>query len=91
VAVNCGGFGIKAEQSHIFVRNNRFRDNTSGNFDGFVNWPTDLDNITSAGTDAAEFVDAPNGDYRIRSTASFAGRNIGVSEQAPAGGGTRVY
>jgi hypothetical protein len=91
VAVNCGGFGIKAEQSHIFVRNTRLRDNTSGNFDGLANYPTDLDNITSAGTDAAEFVDAAGGDFRIKSTCSWAGRDIGVSEQASSSVPQRVF
>jgi hypothetical protein len=81
-----GGYGIDARQSNIYVSNCRLRDNTSGDFFDFDNYATDIYNYTTDDADADDFVDATAGNYQIKSTAGFAGRNIGVSQQASGGG-----
>lgn len=89
VVAGSGGYGIAATTtSGIIATSSRFRDNTSGNFSGFDNYPTDWDNDTSSGSDADEFVDAANGDYRIKYGSTLWGKGYGVSDEpAPAGGG----
>jgi hypothetical protein len=37
-------------------------------------------------SDADEFVDAANGDYRIKNTSIYWGRNIGAGDEPAAGG-----
>jgi hypothetical protein len=87
VVVNSGGWGINQSSSvGLYATNNRLRDNTSGNITGLGNY-AEFDNYTTDADDAADFVDATNGNYQIKSTAGFAGRNIGVSQQAAASGG----
>jgi hypothetical protein len=92
VIVGNTGSGIDARSSLPNVTNCRLRDNTAGNFTNFANFATDINNVTSAGTDGDEFVDAAGGDYRIKNSSSIWGRNVGVSDQPPTGGGsTRGY
>jgi hypothetical protein len=88
-----GTFGINGQsQSHVVAAMNRLRNNTSGNFDGLRNYPTDFGNETAAGTDADEYVDSAGGDYRIKNTSSMWSKGYGVSDQPPTGGGsTRGY
>ena len=89
---NCGGWGINQSSSvGMLASNNRLRNNTSGNFTGMGNYPSDIANETAAGTDADEYVDLAGGDYRIKSTSSIVGRRFGVSDQPAAGGTTRGY
>jgi hypothetical protein len=85
VGVNCN-IGVDAVSSRMVVLNSRFRDNALGDFANMGNYPTDLDNYTTDADDAADFVDAAAGNYQIKSTAGFAGRNIGVSQQSSGGG-----
>lgn len=89
VVVGNGTYGINAQSAgRVVVAASRLRDNTSGNFNGLGNYPTNLGNIVSAGTDAAEFVDAAAGDYRIKYGSSLWGLGIGAGDEpAPAGGG----
>jgi hypothetical protein len=88
-----GAFGINGQsQSHVLAAMNRLRNNTSGNFNGLRNYPTDFSNETAAGTDADEYVDSAGGDYRIKNTSSMWNKGYGVSDQPPTGGGsTRGY
>jgi hypothetical protein len=72
--------GIDANSGgRLIATNNRIR--VSGTaIANTGNYPTDIDNDTSAGSDAAEYNNAAGGDYRIKASASFANRNIGVSQ-----------
>jgi len=89
LVANNGAYGIDAQSaSRVVMVNVRARDNTSGNFNGFGNYPTDLYNYTTDASDADDFVDAGTGDYRIKNTAAIWGRSVGVSDQPAAGGGT---
>ena len=86
---NCGGWGVNQSSSvGMLASNNRLRNNTSGNFTGMGNYPTDIANETAAGTDADEYVDAAGFDFRIKNTSSIVGRRFGVSDQPATGGGT---
>jgi hypothetical protein len=42
--------------------------------------------LTASGNDADEFVDAANGDYRIKNTSIYWGRGIGAGDEPAAGG-----
>jgi hypothetical protein len=44
----------------------------------------------ASGSDADEFVDAANGDYRIKNTSIYWGRGIGAGDQPAAGGGIPI-
>lgn len=90
VVVGNGGYGLNQSSSvGMLAHNNRLRDNASGNFNGFGNYPTDLDNYTTDADDAADFVNSGAGNYQIKSTAGFVNRNIGVSQEVAASGGLR--
>jgi hypothetical protein len=92
VFVNSGAFGINAQSAaRVFAVQNRLRDNTSGNFGGFLNHISTETNYTTDAADADDFVDAASGDYRIKNTAAIWGKGYGVSDQPPAGGSTRGY
>jgi hypothetical protein len=86
---NCGTYGLDAQSgARVFSAGNRLRDNTSGNFNGFGNYPTTELNYTTDSDDASEFADSGAGDYRIAHDAAIAGMGFGVSEEpAPGGGG----
>lgn len=85
-----GAYGINADASRVFASNSRLRDNTSGNFNGFGNYPTDLDNYTTDSDDTTEYVNAAGGDYRIKYGSAIWGHGYGVADEpAPAGGGGR--
>jgi hypothetical protein len=84
-----GGYGIDAQNAaRVIAALNRLRNNTSGNFNGFGNYPTDLDNETGTGSDSDEFVDAAGGDFRIKNTSSLWGKGYGVSDEPAPGGGS---
>ena len=90
--VNNGTYGVEmTSTATIVANNNRLRDNTSGNFVGFGNWPTDQRNLVGAGTDADEFVDAAGGDLRIKNTSDLWGKGIGAGDQPAAGGGASTH
>lgn len=84
---NNGGYGVlcQAGSEVAIVSNCRLRNNTSGNFDNLGNMP-DYDSIVASGTDADEFVDSANGDYRIKKTSTLWGKNLGAGDE-PGGGG----
>jgi hypothetical protein len=88
VVVKCSAYGIAATANlcNALIANNRLRNNTSGNFNGFGNYPTD-NNDTSSGTDADEFVDSAGGDYRIKNTSDLWGKGYGAGDEPAAGGG----
>lgn len=89
-----GGYGVDSisEAAKIFAYDNRLRDNTSGNFGGFTNYPTDLNNYTTDAADADDYVDAANGDFRIKNTAAIHGMGFGVADEPAAdGGGSIVF
>lgn len=89
---NNGGWGANQSSSAgMLASNNRLRNNSSGNFTGMANYPSDIANETAAGTDADEYVDAAGGDYRIKNTSTIWGKGYGVSDQPAAGGSTRGY
>lgn len=65
--------------------NNRLR-GWSTNFPaGFNNWPASSFNITDSGNDSDEFVNVGTGDYRIKSTSTYAGKQIGAGDEVSAG------
>lgn len=76
----------------MIVTRNRLRDNTSGNFLGMANYPSDLDNYTAAGVDADEFVDVAGEDFRIKSGSTYHSERIGAGDEpVAAGGGTITH
>jgi len=80
-------------EANIINYDNRLRDNTSNNFNGLDNYPTDLNNYTTDSDDATEYVDAANGttalqDYPIKASSAIALMGFGVAVQA---GGQRSY
>lgn len=85
VIVNCTTNGVDANTGVAAnITNCRFRDNGTnianlGNGIDYYNYTTDA-------ADSDDFVNAGSGDYRIKSTAAFASRGIGVSVQAASGG-----
>lgn len=77
---NSGGWGIDAGAERLVIRGTRLRDNTSGSITNTGNYPTDFDNFTDDSDDATEFVDAANGDYRIRYGSAYWGKGIGAGD-----------
>jgi hypothetical protein len=83
-----GGYGINSggSNTNIMSSRNRLRDNTSGNYNTWSNYPK-RDDYTTDSDDASEYVDSGSGDYRIKNTATIWGSGYGVSEQAASGSG----
>lgn len=76
-----GGYGVDAQSAaNVWAANNRLRDNTSGNFNGMGNYPTDQSNYTTDGDDQ-EYVDSANGDFRIRAGSVIWGSGYGAADQ----------
>lgn len=73
----------------IAAVNNRIRDYSSSAITGTLDWndPPLNGNITTAGIDADEYVNAAGGDYRIKNTSTYWGKNLGAGDEAPAAGG----
>lgn len=96
VAVGNGAYGFDGGSSRpIVIAGCRTRNNTSGGINSIGNYPSDLDHETSAGSDAAEFVDPTNADmtlrdYRIKAGSAVHGRGFGVEDQPASGGGTPI-
>jgi hypothetical protein len=79
-----GGYGIDGQSAaRVLVSDSRLRDNTSGNINGLGNYPTDLNNYTTDSDDAAEYVNAGSGDYRIKIGSAIWGKGYGVADQQP--------
>jgi hypothetical protein len=92
-----GRYGINLNTPNInfILLTNRFRNNTSGNFNTGGDWAAiqqSLD-ITTAGTNSDDFVDTATGDYSLKATASGAGKgyhrllSIGAFGSAAGSGG----
>jgi hypothetical protein len=79
--------GIDANVTAAIVRSNRIR--VSGTAIDIPDNGYQSDNDTSAGSDSAEFVDAANGDLRIKSTSTFWGKGLGAADEAATGGTSR--
>lgn len=80
---NCS-VGINTQNNAARILGNRLRNTTN------YTAPTNsivLGNYEAAGSDTDEFVDAANGDYRIKSTSIYWGKGIGAGD-GPASGGT---
>ena len=84
-----GGYGIDAQSgSRTIVTNCRLRDNTSGNFNGFGNYPTDLDNYVTDSDDATDYADAASYDFRTaKENATLWGKGYGMDEPNSASSG----
>lgn len=83
-----GGYGVDGQsEGNIIAQDNRLRDNTSGNFNGLDNYPTDLNNYTTDSDDATEYVDAAGGDFRIKAGSAIHGLGFGVADEPAVGGG----
>jgi hypothetical protein len=82
-----GGYGINpgGANTNVVVTQTRLRDNTSGSFNTFGNYPQDYDIYTTDSDDATEYVDSGAGNYQIKSGATIHGSGYGVSEQAASG------
>jgi len=80
-----GAYGFDGNTNLMpnFARNNRLRDNTSGNFTNTGNNLTTEVNYTTDSDDASEYVDAANGDFRIKASATIAPMGFGVSLAKP--------
>lgn len=79
--------GIDAQSAaRLVVTNCRLRDNTT-DLSGFGNYPTDFSNYTTDSDDATEYMDAASNDFQAKTGLAWGGMNIGISEQAAAGGG----
>jgi hypothetical protein len=90
--------GISTSGMVVEVSDCRIRDTVSGAFDGMGNYPDSFGNdTTEAGADAdardaAELVDAANGDYRIKYGSAYWGKGLGAGDgPAPASGGGAVF
>ncbi len=82
-----GGYGINTQAAaNVFLVNSRLRNNTSGNWDGLMNYPNDFGTNTSAGSDSADYVDAATLDFQVKSSASIANLGFGISQQCASGG-----
>lgn len=80
------GTAVNFGSGMMLVSNNRFRGNTTNMTLGAHS--KEYDNITSAGSDADEFVNAAGGDYRIKNTSSLWGLGLGPGDEAaPASSG----
>ena len=89
IITGCGAYGADAQSAgRLVAANNRLRDNTSGNFNGFGNYPTDLNTYTTDAADSDDYVDASGGDYRIKNTAAIWGQGYGVADEPAASGGS---
>lgn len=93
VATGNGTYGINGQAGAMraFLVGNRLRGNSNGNITGLGNYPADFENDTSGGSDAAEYMDAPGGDFRIKAGSAFWGKGLGVSDEPASGGGERTH
>lgn len=83
ICINNGRYGINAQSAaNMILLNSRFRDNTSGNFNGILNANTSTCEI-GTGTNTDEFVNYSSGDYRIRYGSSSWGKGYGIEQQNP--------
>lgn len=88
VIVGCTtGINADLTASPVIMQNNRLRNNgTNISVNAQGNTPWDLTNDFSAGTDAAEFVNAAAGDFRIKFGSAIWGRGLGAGDEPPPSG-----
>lgn len=80
-----GTDGIAADFPQCAVLN-RLRGQSSTTFAAaMANWPNTALNLLDSGSDADEFVDATNGDYRIKSGSTYHSRLLGAGDEITAG------
>ncbi len=93
MATGNGAYGLDAQSAaNVLVLHSRFRDNTSGNFNGLGNYPVSGQGIyTTDSDDASEYRDSSTDDFQIKSGATIAGYGFGISEQAAAGSSGSSY
>lgn len=82
--VNNGAYGIDVNASNVMLTNSRLRNNTTANISAGAVFG--VGNNESAGTDANEFVDYDNGDYRIKASSSICGKGYGAGDELATGG-----
>jgi hypothetical protein len=85
-----GGYGIEANGAPAVVYQNRLRDNVSGDYNTFGNYPTDMGNYTTDSDDASEYVNIATNDYQIKSDATIATLGFGVSVECAGGAATQT-
>lgn len=82
--VGNSGCGVNTQlNGRAWVSGCRFRDNISGPVSAYGNLPDTFDNLTTDSDDATEFVDAANGDYRIKATSAIWGKGYGAGDEIP--------
>lgn len=91
VFVNNSLFGVDYAQNPTLITGCRLRNNTSGNFSTTtITNGIELYNDLSAGSDADEFVDHTNKDFRIKNTSTLWGKGYGPADE-PAQEETRIW
>lgn len=81
---NNGAYGINLNSSaNVSMTQIRLRDNTSGSITGNLNNPITHGVYTTDSDDATEFVDAANGDFRIKASSSIWGKGYGAGDEIP--------
>ncbi|AMV31721.1 hypothetical protein VN12_16590 [Pirellula sp. SH-Sr6A] len=78
------GVELGTNNDEVWLLNNRFRNNGTADYNSLLNVPF-TSNYTAAGTDADEFVDALNGDYRIKLGSAYWGKGIGAGDEPSSG------
>lgn len=74
--------GISLTNAAGYVLNNRLRNTTNLSIPANS---VDAGNEIASGSDSAEFVNAGAGDYRIKSTSTYWGKNFGAGDEVTAG------
>jgi hypothetical protein len=83
---NVNGINGNSAAGRIFAADNHLRSNSGSNFTGMGNYPTDINNDTTSGTDADEYVDAANStvtsrNFNIRGNSAMWGKGYGAADQ----------
>lgn len=79
----CATYGIDPDESRFLITGCRLRDSTSDQIAPTGNYPDTLGNYTTDSDDATEYVDAANGDYRIKATSAIWGKGYGAGDEIP--------
>lgn len=83
---NSGTYAINGGAESVVLLNNRMRDSGTANTTSLGDAP-ELGSYTTDAADSDDYNDATSNDFRIKSTAGFAGRRIGVSQMPASGSG----
>jgi len=87
---NSGTYGIDAKSLNCIATRNRISNSGTGDFTSFGNYPTDIDNEVSAGSDGDEYVNAGSNDFRIKDGSAIHGMGYGAGDEPATGGTTTV-